>query len=128
MGVRPDGRVGRKTLPSASAIDAVNSWSFASAATLTGLHHGVFGSRATFFSSKTTTGGTDSLPSAAATERGPPLRTRTVQPFSARVEWNPTRSSALPRRSTFTAPLIVTFFTPPMPFTGNQNCETLRVS
>ena len=103
-------------MPEASASVAVNAWSCASAGTFTVLHQGVSGPMATFFSSKTGAG-------------APFCRTRTVQPFRTRVEWKPTsRSSFFSSRSTFTAPSIVTFFTPPMPLTGNQNCLTVRVS
>ena len=51
-----------------------------------------------------------------------------MQPFKTRVEWKPTSILSLSWRSTFTAPSMVTFFTPPMPFTGNQYCFTVRVS
>ena len=57
-----------------------------------------------------------------------PQLTFTVQPFSSRVEWKPTSSLSFAWRSTFTAPSSVAFFTPPMPFTGYQNCDTRRVS
>ena len=100
-------------MPEASAIVAVNCWSFACSSTGTTLHHGVSGSMATSFSVNTA-----SLP----------LYTVTMHPFKTRVEWKPTSILSLPWRSTFTAPSIVTFFTPPMPFTGNQYCFTVRVS
>ena len=64
----------RNTLPSASAISAVNSWSAAPGSIFTVLHHGVFGSMAMLLSVKTT-------------PEFPDFRfTLTVQPFSTRVE------------------------------------------
>ena len=100
-------------MPDASAIDAVNCWSFAFSSTGTTLHHGVSGSMGTPFSTKTVF-----LPQVSVI----------VQSFSTRVEWKPRSILSLPWRSTLTAPSIVTFFTPPMPFTGNQYCFTVRVS